>query len=161
MPTIEWLRIQSDAFQRLQNRVSLIREDFVIKSENDLPPNDTETSWLEHCKNKKPLLQRMLHIYQRTLEQLIEYQSQWLIDDVEWYINNGTWLMQWIYCSFACLRLPCEPNLLSSLREIAKTCHRIRSKLNEKDIVFAIPLNLIICIVSRNFKQSDLIGEVQ
>lgn len=145
----------------MQEQVAKIRENFVIKSENDLPSNNTECHWLEHCKNKKPLLQRMFHIYQRTLEKLVDYQSRWLIDDVAWYINNRAWLMQWIYCSLACLRPPFEPNLMNSLREIAKTCHRLRTKLNEKDIIFATPLNLIICIVSRNFKQSDLTGVIQ
>lgn len=163
LPTAEWTKKQSDEFQKLHDRITAIREKFQPNYENaDLPTNDTDENWLEHCREKQPLLQNMLHICQRSLETVIEHQSNWLIDDIDWYLNNRLWYPQWVYSSLACLRLPCEPNLLNSLRKIAKTCHRLRNKLNANDDINTVkPLNLIICIVSRNFYQSDLAGKIQ
>lgn len=123
---------------------------------------DCENEIIVWILTKAPLLQNMLHIKQRDLEQAIEYQSSWLIDDIDWYLTNKTWFSQWVYSSLACLCLPCEPNLLNSLRKISKTCHRLRSKLSGKNAIDgAMPLNLFICIVSRNFDQFDLGGKTK
>lgn len=155
--------MQSNAFQQLHDRITRFREHLKTDYENiDLPDDPTEVTWLDYCQQKEPLLQNMLHIHQRDLEQFIEYQSNWLIDDMDWYLGNKHWFPQWVYSSLACLRLPCEPNLLNSLRKIAKTCHRLRNKFNFNeltDIDNVTPLSLIICIVTRNFDQSDLIGK--
>lgn len=164
LPTAEWLKIQSNSFQQLHDRITVIRETtFQPDYENvDLPDQNTEDAWLAHCREKEPLLQNMLHIHQRDLERVIEYQSNWLVDDIDWYMKNKSWFPKWVYSSLACLRLPCEPNLLNSLRKIVKTCHRLRTKLNiEEAIDSATPLSLIICIVSRNFDQLDLEGKTQ
>lgn len=165
LPTTEWLQIQSNAFQQLHDRITSIRETFQPDYENaDLPDDLTDDIWLDYCRKKEPLLQNMLHIHQRDLEQFIDYQSNWLLDDVEWYLSNKHWFPQWVYSSLACLRLPCEPNLLNSLRKIVKTCIRLRIKLNTIDHAAddsATPLSLIICIVSRNFEQADLGGKSQ
>ncbi|XP_031622587.1 protein Gemin2 [Contarinia nasturtii] len=163
LPTTEWLQLQSYSFQKLHDRITNIRQTFRSDYEHaELPNDNTEESWLEYCQNKEPLLNNMLHINQRDLELVIEYQSNWLVDDLDWYLTNRNWFPQWVYCSLCCLRLPCEPNLLNSLRKISKTCHRVRSKLKAEDFVdSAMPLNLIICIVSRNFDQFDLGGQTQ
>lgn len=163
LPTGEWLHIQSNAFQHLHDRITKIRENF-LHGETNLPDDRTETIWLDYCRTHEPLLQNMLHIHQRDLEEIIEYQSNWLIDDIDWYLQNKNWFPQWVYCSLACLRLPCEPNLLNSLRKIARTCHRLRNKLNANELSHidnATPLSLLICIVSRNFDQSDLGGQAK
>lgn len=165
LPTNEWLHIQSNAFQQLHDRITQIREHLTPDYQNtDLPDDCTEVAWLDYCQQKEPLLQNMLHIHQRDLEQILEFQSNWLIDDIDWYLNNKHWYPQWVYSSLACLRLPCEANLLNSLRKIAKTCHRLRNKLNTNEtttIDSATPLSLIICIVTNNFDQFDLIGKTQ
>lgn len=166
LPTVEWLKIQSNLFQQLHDRITNIRQTlFQPDYEHvDLPDENTNEAWLSHCQQKEPLLQNMLHINQRDLEQLIEYQSNWLLDDdIDWFLTNKSWYPQWVYSSLACLRLPCEPNLLNSLRKICKTCHRLRTKLANTDdsIDIATPLSLIICIVSRNFNQFDLGGKTQ
>lgn len=161
LPTAEWIQIQSNAFQQLHDRITQIRQHFQPNYENvDLPENNSEEFWLEYCQNKEPLLENVLHVHQRDLEQVIEYQSNWLVDDIDWYLTNKHWFGQWVYSLLACLRLPCEPNLLNSLRKIVKTCIRLRNKLSsDKTIDSATPLNLLICIVSRNFYQSDLSGK--
>lgn len=163
LPTAAWLQIQSHSFQKLHDRITSIRQTYRLEYENiDLPDNNMEDTWLDYCQGKQPLLRNMLHIHQRDLEQFIEHQSNWLIDDIDWYMNNKIWFAQWVHSSLACLRLPCEPNLLNSLRKITKTCHRLRNKLNANEpIDSAMPLSLIICIVSRNFNQFDLSGKTQ
>lgn len=165
LPTTEWLQMQSSAFDRLRVRITKIRENFTHGTSN-LPDDRTDTVWLNYCQHHEPLLNDMLHIHQRDLEELIEFQSNWLIDDIDWYLENKNWYPQWVYCSLACLRLPCEPNLLNSLRKIVRTCHRLRNKLNDnnddnKNNNNATPLSLLICIVSRNFDQSDLGGQIK
>lgn len=163
LPTSEWLQYQSNTFQQLHDRITKIRENFT-HGDTDLPEERTETIWLEYCQNHEPLLQNMLHIHQRDLEEIIEYQSNWLIDDIDWYLQNKNWFPQWVYSSLACLRLPCEPNLLNSLRKIARTCHRLRNKFNANETAHidnVASLSLLICIVSRNFDQSDLVGQTK
>lgn len=158
--------MQSTAFEHLHARITKIREHFT-HGDSNLPDEQTETVWLDYCQHHEPLLQNMLHIHQRDLEELIDYQSNWLIDDIDWYLNNKIWFPQWVYCSLACLRLPCEPNLLNSLRKIVRTCIRLRNKLNANESTIiddnnnATPLSLLICIVSRNFDQSDLGGQIK
>lgn len=161
LPTAEWIQIQSRSFQKLHDRITAMRQTFQTDYENaDIPENNTEEIWLEYCQKKEPLLQNMLHIHQRDLESIIEYQSNWLIEDIDWYLTNKHWFPQWVYCSLACLRLPCEPNLLNSLRKIVKTCIWLRNHLNAGETIdSARPLNLLICIVSRNFYQFDLCGK--
>lgn len=161
LPTAEWIQIQSHSFQELHDRITVIRQNIQQNYETaDIPETNTEETWLEYCQKKEPLLQNMLHIHQRDLERVIDYQSNWLIDDKNWYLTNIHWFPQWVYCSLACLRLPCEPNLLNSLRKIVKTCIRLRNSLNADETTgAATPLNLLICIVSRNFNQSDLSGK--
>lgn len=44
----------------------------------------------------------------------------------------------------------------STLREIAKTSIRIRNKLPAEATESAAPLNLIVCIIAKNFDQADL-----
>lgn len=166
LPTLEWLGIQTNLFQKLHDRVTSIRQsssDLANTIENGLPDDDNDSNlWLDYCTNTEPLLSNVLQINQRTLEKLIEMQSMWLIEDMEWYTNNCRWFPKWVYCSLACLRLPLEPNLLAALRTICKTCIVLRNQLAvDVSMEFVLPLNLLICIVTRNFQQFDLIGRTQ
>lgn len=91
------------------------------------------------------------------MESLLDYQLEWLADDAqEWDLESIAATGRWIYSSLGCLHLPLEPNMHSTLREIAKTAIRIRNKLPEAESDAAAPLNLIICIIAKNFDQADL-----
>lgn len=99
----------------------------------------------------------MLRIDQCTMESLLDYQLEWLADDVqEWDLESIAATCRWIYSSLGCLHLPLEPNMHSTLREIAKSAIRIRNKLSVDGAESAAPLNLIVCIIARNFDQADL-----
>lgn len=166
LPTTEWLHLQTHSFQKLHDRITSIRQsnkcDEHILTANSVPDDDNDSNlWLEYCTNTEPLLSVVLQINQRSLEKLIEMESMWFADDIEWYMNNRNWFPKWVYSSLACLRLPLEPSLLSALRKICKTCIRIRNQLSaDSSIDCAFPLNLIICVVTRNFHQSDLVGKI-
>ncbi|KFB48201.1 AGAP005413-PA-like protein [Anopheles sinensis] len=70
------------------------------------------------------------------------------------------WITQWIYAILACLILPLEPYIHSVLRDIAKSCITLRNELKQEDEAKVLPLNLLISIISKNFKQADLADNV-
>lgn len=101
----------------------------------------------------------MLRIPQRSLEQLFEHQLEWLIE----LESNGEtgdyglgWLSKWIYAGLGCTHLPLEPDVHSVLRNIVRACIRIRNNIPPESVDKALPLNLLICIISNNFQQADL-----
>lgn len=155
-PTTKWKRIQSENFRRLQSRINGLREKIENSGYDDDSPNHQEDAWLEYCRTNEPLLGRILKVGQRTLERLVEFQSNWLLDDLDWYMENRDWILQWIYCSLVCLKLPLEADVVHSMRKIAKTCYALRKEMKAEHVNLATPLNLIIRIVSINFRQHDL-----
>lgn len=90
------------------------------------------------------------------MESLLDYQLEWLAEDQEWDLESIAATCRWIYSSLGCLHWPLEPNMHSTLREIAKTSIRIRNKLPAEATESAAPLNLIVCIIAKNFDQADL-----
>lgn len=159
-PTSKWKRIQSDKFKRLQSKIGGLREN-PNKINNDDAVDDSpdtlqEDLWLNYCKTNEPLLGRVLRVGQRNLETLLEFQSNWLLDDLDWYMENRDWAFPWIYSSLVCLSIPLEGDVMSSMRKIAKTCYVLRSQMKSEHVHLATPLNLIIRIVSINFRQHDL-----
>lgn len=91
------------------------------------------------------------------METLLDYQLEWLADDEapEWDVDSIAATGRWIYSSLGCLHLPLEPNVHSTLREIAKTAIRLRNQLPADAADSAAPLNLIVCIIAKNFDQAD------
>lgn len=159
-PTTKWKRIQSEKFKRLQSKVGGLREN-VNKFNNDdaidnSPATLQEDLWLNYCKTNEPLLGRVLKVGQRNLETLLEFQSNWLLDDLDWYMENRNWAFPWIYASLVCLSIPLEADVMNSMRKITKTCYILRSQMKSEHVNLATPLNLIIRIVSINFRQHDL-----
>lgn len=103
----------------------------------------------------------MLQIDQPTLEILLDYQLEWLNDDDCTDLSGMyKWLGTWLYATLACLHLPFEPNTHSILRQIARTCIRLKNNLKPDDIDKALPLNLLICIITKNFNQVDLMKDM-
>lgn len=158
-PTAKWKRSQSEKFQQLQIRISTLRETVqndLSGNDDDCPQAHQDELWLEYCKANEPLLGRILRVGQRNLERLLEYQSNWLENNLEWFMENCNWIFPWIYCSLVCLKIPLEGDVINSMRKIAKTCYEIRKLMKTEHINEATPLNLIIRIVSINFRQHDL-----
>lgn len=158
MPTDGWNQVQNLQFSRLREKIFQLRikHNELIVNPDELPSQNISDIWFEYCRTKTPLLSIMLHVPQRTLESLIEHQSNWLTTNTE--LENIHWLVSWIYASLACLHLPLEPDMHSVLRCIAKTCIQLRNHLTPNDKQIAIPFNLLLCIISSNFNQLDLCG---
>lgn len=142
---------QQIARLRMQHQSSTSADD---DAESDLPAENSSELWLDYCQSKTPLLSVMFKVSQRSLETLIEHQADWLQQITE--PNYMHWLISWIYASLAHLHLPLEPNMHNVLRCIAKMYIRLRNGLIPIDTKNAVPLNLLICIISRNFNQLDL-----
>jgi gem associated protein 2 len=99
------------------------------------------------------------------LEELIEVLSSHLSEIVSALepetISSLAWITKWIYALLACLRTPLDPEVHSCLRMIAKSCIQITEHLkaipNTNSDAF-LSWNLIIVVISLNFKQFDLLS---
>lgn len=156
LPTSQWRNIQAHDFNRMQSKVNELRETIQNHiTEDECPAND-EVDWWRYCKAKEPLLGSIIKAGQRTLEKLLEFQSKWLLEDLDWYMENHLWICPWIYCALVCLSIPLEADVVSSMRKITKTCYVLRKQMKPEQTDIVTPLNLIIRIVSINFRQHDL-----
>ncbi|XP_067009427.1 gem-associated protein 2 isoform X2 [Anabrus simplex] len=87
------------------------------------------------------------------IEQLLEYHVDWLKNRSELSLQQGRWL----FALLACLELPLVPETCSVLRTLARKCACIRAAVEETaDHPVVAPLNLLICLVARYFRQMDL-----
>lgn len=159
LPTKGWNKVQKLHFARIRDQITDLRTKYTAQTIecDDLPSEDCPEEWLDYCRSNSPLLSIMFRVPQRTLEAIIEYQANWLKEFCE--PDQLSWLSSWIYASLACLRLPLEPNMHNVLRCISKCCIRMRNQLLPNDTESAVPMNLLICIISRNFNQLDLCGK--
>lgn len=168
-PTVQWKDAQAEDFMELMKKIEDVRKLNSIDLEQGkklvkLPLSDDENEWEAFCRKNAPLLSTLLRIDQRLLEKVLEYESEWLAEDDDGQdvdvevdlCGNDHWLGTWIYSSLACLRMPLEPDVHSILRDIAKTCIRLRNKLGPKDVKKAVPYNLFILIICKVFDQLDL-----
>lgn len=63
----------------------------------------------------------------------------------------------WIYAVLATLDYPLSPHICHCLRDLARLCAKVRSKITRvNDTSLFVHLNLIICIIGKYFKQFDL-----
>lgn len=69
--------------------------------------------------------------------------------------SSQQWLGSWLYAALTCLHLPLEPDVHSTLRDIARLCIRLRNRLLEQEIEKAVPYNLFIYIIAKVFDQLD------
>uniref|UniRef100_A0A1I8Q4V1 Gem-associated protein 2 n=1 Tax=Stomoxys calcitrans TaxID=35570 RepID=A0A1I8Q4V1_STOCA len=180
LPTQEWKDVQSQAFLRTRSKILMLRQHLATHNyDNNLEPPliDDEGAWLKFCKENFPKLSIILRLNQRTLEQLLTMLSEWLSgDNMEELVcsstsaaanhsildlaNSDQWLGSWIYAVLSCLHLPLEPSVHSTLRDIARTSMRLRSRLQSSEFQKAIPYNLFIYIIAKIFDQLDLMEYV-
>lgn len=190
LPTIEWKNEQSKNFIRTRSKIMMLRQHLAQHNyDNALePPLITDDlAWLKFCQQNMPLLSIILRFNQRTLEQLLVMISDWLRGEGEDETTNENlaiggassstsqagasvpildlacseqWLGDWLYAILACLHLPLEPTVHSTLREIARTCMCLRSRLKSHEYEKAIPFNLFIYLIGKIFDQLDLLEYV-
>lgn len=194
LPTDEWKRIQYAEFAQLREQITQLRPQFARRAgaggaaNAALPDIDDQQAWRVFMHANRPLLSTMLRLDQPSLEQVLDYQLEWLLqgdsdagvddaddaDDEDDAVNTAatmspTWdlaglaaLGRWIYSLLGCLHTPLEPDVHSTLRAIAKTALGIRNGLadDESGAEMAAPLNLLVCIIAANFGQADLANRV-
>lgn len=151
MPTQEWTSIQLTQFEQLRKELSILRIRYGIVKDMTLPEDDLRG----FCIDNPPLLKTLLSLGQNQLELLLESLLDWMQAEENLRLDaEHYWLGQWIYATLAALMTPLEPNLHHLIREVARVCIKRRSEI--KCGAQVLPLNVLICIVSVHFKQSDL-----
>lgn len=176
LPTQEWKDAQSQDFLRTRSKILMLRQHLASHNyDNDLePPLITdEEAWLKFCRENQPKLSIILRLNQRTLEQLLSMLAEWLKGEhMEEIVcssssaaanhsildlsNSDQWLGSWLYAVLSCLHLPLEPDVHFTLRDIARTLMRLRSRLKSQEFQKAIPFNLFIYLIAKIFDQLDL-----
>lgn len=153
MPTKEWIDVQLDLFQKLQSKIQKLKED--PQHETRGLSSEVINDWKTFCQENPPLLKTVLSLSQLQWEDLLENQREWLAQEKELNLHSDHfWMGQWIYACLSNLMIPIEPNVHHLIREIARTCIKRRNDLKCTQQV--LPLNVLICIVSVQFKQTDL-----
>ncbi|XP_058830917.1 protein Gemin2 isoform X1 [Topomyia yanbarensis] len=167
IPTREWESIQNKQFADLRNTITSYRSSSRYKDNLEKTHVflnfENRKQMHDYCANNQPFVRMLLSIPQRNLELLLEYLYEWLQggqatdeQQVECRCYRKDWITQWIYAILACVITPLEPYIHSILRDIAKACIAIRNELAAEDELKVLPLNLLICIISKNFNQLDL-----
>lgn len=178
LPTAEWKQLQFQNFALTRSKIITMRESLIALNPNNtaaLPSSqDHEMIWLEFCRQHQPKLSITLRLGQRLLEQLLQMLSEWLSDDnladlgtassataAEPIVNqcdlnaNEQWLGSWLYAVLSCLQTPLEPDVHSTLRDIARACIRLRNNIAIEEHEKAIPYNLFIFLIAKYFGQLD------
>lgn len=149
----------------MQQRIIEIRKDSSLESrlskEIELDTDDEE-SCVNFFQTNEPVLSTILTLNQGQLEELIEILSSHLSESIENLESSDlSWITKWIYSLLACLRSPLDPEVHSCLRMIAKSCIQVTEHLktlpNSTSDSF-LSWNLIIVVISLNFKQFDLLS---
>ncbi|XP_055631966.1 protein Gemin2 [Toxorhynchites rutilus septentrionalis] len=167
IPTREWESLQNKKFTELRDTITHYRgsEHFHenLRKTNIYLNFDNRKQLHDYCAKNQPLVRILLSIPQRNLEVLLEYLYEWLQgkqnedeQEVEERMYRKDWITQWIYAILACIIAPLEPYIHSILRDIAKACIAMRNELAAEEELRVLPLNLLICIISKNFNQLDL-----
>lgn len=187
-PTAEWKQIQYAEFSQLRDQINQLRPQFARRAAATnaepiaLPAIDDGPAWCQFMQDNRPLLSTMLRLDQPSLEAVLDYQLDWLIngadaadgdDDgtanasandtsVVWDLAGLAAYGRWVYSLLGCLHMPLEPSVHSTLRAIAKHALCIRNALDagEAGTEMAAPLNLLVCIIAKNFGQADLMERV-
>lgn len=157
LPSQEWQRLQIRDFTQLKEKVSRMKEIWSDKrrTEDIHVPDDinNEKYWVLFCQESPPLMQILFTIQQAGITKLLNFFSLWLTDQVIDFSQNTT---VWLYSLFASLEEPLWPSTVSDIRDIVRMAREKRSQLESPKDDVLIPLNLIICIGARYFRQTDL-----
>uniref|UniRef100_A0A0A9WBZ2 Gem-associated protein 2 n=2 Tax=Lygus hesperus TaxID=30085 RepID=A0A0A9WBZ2_LYGHE len=161
LPTRDWQNQQEQDFEKTRRTLSKMRcrrgavPDFKIPDVID--PNDEWFDFIWKTDIKEPVLHLMLAFNQPSLDRLLHLFKRWLEED-KIHLDSNVCL--WLYSIFACLEIPLLPSTFSALRSLAQLAIKQRARmvqneesLDEKEIAH---FNLLICIVGRYFKQTDL-----
>ncbi|XP_059488212.1 gem-associated protein 2 isoform X2 [Neocloeon triangulifer] len=170
-PTREWKICQVSDFSDVRTQLAKMKAGHSVDSKKverkSLPLKCHESSWckyclgsnvarslpdfkdscVEECEANLPTASVICSMDQPLIEKLLEYQIGWM-EICGFSAIQGLW----IYSLMAGLELPLTPDVCSLLRALARRCASSKN-LTES---CRTTLNLIICLVSKYFRQLDL-----
>lgn len=124
----------------------------VLKAEaEESETSETKQKTLEPCNSveNQPSLKILVSLKQPQITRLLEWQAEWAETLGHVSLNQALWF----YALLSIVEKPLHPDVISSMRSFVLVCSKQRSSnLSEK----STHLNLIICLVSNYFGQSDL-----
>ncbi|XP_051163433.1 gem-associated protein 2 [Leptopilina boulardi] len=165
-PSLEWQKCQVDDFSKIRLYIARIRDEIQTCKRKWKPPAmklpnvGEEKEWIKFlCDNNDegreillPTLNVVLAINQPTIENVLEYLVDLVVEEKIIQFNVG----RWIYVFLVALELPVNPDICSCLRSLARICSIIRANKKTPDESEVNTLNLMICLVARYFRQLDL-----
>ncbi|XP_065338085.1 gem-associated protein 2 [Cloeon dipterum] len=173
----EWKICQVSDFSNVRTQLAKMKASSSITAINvqrkELPLKGDQRSWCRFCLGSEisakiyettsptmkdseefhpPLASIIFSLDQPLIEKLLEYHTRWM-QSTSFTVEQG----RWIYSLLAGLELPLTPDVCSVIRALARTCANVRDKLQvDCDAQLVTALNLIICLVSKYFRQLDL-----
>lgn len=149
----------------MQQRIVEIRKDSSLESRLSKEiqlDTENEESCISFFQHNEPVLSLILNFNQGQLEELIEILSSHLSEKIQTETAaNLSWMTKWIYALLACLRSPLDPEVHNCLRMIAKSCIQVTDTLKTLPDTSGdsfLAWNLIVVVISLNFKQFDLLS---
>lgn len=161
LPTDEWQVKQLQHFKVVRNLIVDMRQNWKKRklSGNDTSVNSVpedlgkEDEWLKFCSETQPLLSILFSINQTGLDQLLNYFSMWLQENLMEFSHKTS---MWLFSILACLEEPLPPNICANIRSIIRYAKQRRNSLKSTSDEVLVPLNVIICIAVKYFRQTDL-----
>lgn len=150
LPTKDWQKERLDDFRNFRTFL----ESKLIEDPKTVVIHDSH--WKDKVVHEIPTLSQILDIGQEAKFKILEI----ILDNLKELQDGESFSYQtgiWLYSILSTLEIPLSPHMCYCLRDLARKCATIRSKLPEdipKDIY--VPLNLFICIIANYFRQRDL-----
>ncbi|XP_044022504.1 gem-associated protein 2 isoform X4 [Siniperca chuatsi] len=141
-PSLSWQQQQVSNFSDVRQNITKNRKHWSSQTLDDnvlMPKQTDEEGWKRFCLGETVYLGTSSCQTDAKPEPALDY-------------SKGCWL----YALLACLEKPLLPEAHSSIRQLARRCAQIRSKLESQEDEHLPALNLLICLVARYFEQNDL-----
>ncbi|XP_044022502.1 gem-associated protein 2 isoform X2 [Siniperca chuatsi] len=164
-PSLSWQQQQVSNFSDVRQNITKNRKHWSSQTLDDnvlMPKQTDEEGWKRFCLGETVYLgtsscqtdakpEPALDYSKSTVLMVLEILISWF-EEREFVPQLGCWL----YALLACLEKPLLPEAHSSIRQLARRCAQIRSKLESQEDEHLPALNLLICLVARYFEQNDL-----
>ena len=121
----------------------------MVESRVSAPDENTESS--QNLSGYEPVTSLVLSLDHPIVEELIEWHVSWFMNGLPLFV-----LGPWLYALLAGLEKPLTPEMSSALRDLARTCIKLRAACTSSHDDNLPHYSLFICLVGRFFDQTDL-----
>ncbi|CAB3240934.1 unnamed protein product [Arctia plantaginis] len=158
-PTAEWQNIQVADFSDIRKYIQQMQvKDLVPPTIKDICDRKRRVECWKSLFNEEPTMTHVVGISQFMIDAGLDILTEQLgLVEAGQTVDRKTG--QWIYTLLAVTRYPHLYDTTTKLRDLARKCLEIRSRINPEDEnakELAAPMNLFICLVARYFGQKDL-----